>query len=370
MVSGASLARLGGDEFACAIPVNEEQYLLDAARKLTVALRDPFALDGMSIVIGASIGVSMSGPDLTSSTEALRCADVAMYEAKRLKSEVEVYQAETDMHSREQLALVDELRDAIAARALTLHYQPTLDMKTGEVRGVEALARWHHPEMGLLYPDRFIPLAERYGLMPRLTRAVLDQAVAHAARLDMEGHDLQMSVNISRYDLVDKGFGNYINALLTKYGYPAKRLTLEITETALASDFDRVEQCIQQLRARGLKISIDDFGVGYSSMSQLLGLAVDELKIDRSFVMNISSDSRSLAIVRSSVELARALGLTVVAEGIEEKGVLQTLQDIGTDVGQGYVIARPLDTDQLDIYLTAGVTDSPLLDPVPLAAAS
>jgi EAL domain-containing protein (putative c-di-GMP-specific phosphodiesterase class I) len=272
-----------------------------------------------------------------------------------------VYRSESDPNSREQLALLGDLREAIEARSLTLHYQPTLDMRTGEVRGVEALARWQHPVFGMLQPDTFIPMAERAGLMPQLTRAILDQAVTEAVRLDRTGHPLHMSVNISRYDLVDEKLPDYIDSLLKAHGFPAERLTLEITESTLGSDPDRAAQCVSELRSRGIRISIDDFGVGYSSMSQLLGLAIDELKIDKSFIIGLCDDTRAQAIVRSAIELASALDLSLVAEGIEDKAILQSLQVIGADIGQGFFIALPLASDQLDDFLAAPEQQGQLL---------
>jgi diguanylate cyclase len=355
------LARLGGDEYACACPVATEEELVSIAHEFAQTLSEPCVLDGISVRVGASIGVAVSQHADSSAGELLRSADVAMYEAKRLQSEVAVYRAESDPNSRERLALLDALRDAIDTRAFTLHYQPTLDMHSAEVRGVEALVRWQHPTLGLLQPDSFIPMAERAGLMPQLTRAILDQAIAQAAYLDRNGQHLQMSVNISRYDLVDEKLADYIEDLLARYSFPHDRLTLEITESALGGDPERAERSVQELRARGLRISVDDFGVGYSSMSQLLGLAIDELKIDKSFVLGLNSDPRAEAIVRSAIELARALDLTVVAEGIECLEVLQTLQTIGSDVGQGYVIAYPLTPKQLDEFLAQPHTAHGLL---------
>jgi EAL domain-containing protein (putative c-di-GMP-specific phosphodiesterase class I) len=308
-------------------------------------------LDGVSVTVGASIGVAVSRPDGATTGELLRCADVAMYEAKRTGPGVSAYRAAADPNSRDRLALLDALRSAIANRELVLYYQPTLDMRTAKVRGVEALVRWPHPTLGLLYPDDFIPLAERNGLMPQLTRAVLDLAVAQAARLDRSGRCLQMSVNISRYDIVDEDLPGYVDFVLAANDFPPQRLTLEITESALGGDPERAQRCVTELRARGVLISIDDFGVGYSSMSQLLELAIDELKIDKSFVIGLNSDPRAQAIVRSAIELARALGLTVVAEGIEHQDVLACLRGIGADIGQGYVIARPLTSEQLGHYL-------------------
>lgn len=345
------LARLGGDEYACAVSAETEAELIEIARELGEALTEPCALDGLSVRVGASIGVAAAPSGDTVAEELLRCADVAMYEAKRTQAQLSVYRASADPNSRERLALTNELRDAIDARAFTLYYQPTLDVRTSRVHGVEALVRWRHPTRGLLLPDEFIPLAERHGLIPQLTRAVLEQALTEAVRLDGAGQRLMMSVNISRYDLVDEDLAGYVEELLARHDYPAERLTLEITESALVDDPSRAERGVRELRRLGVRVSIDDFGVGYSSMSQLLALAIDELKIDRSFVTGHTSDARARAIVRSAVELARALQLTVVAEGIEREEELTSLRTIGADIAQGYVIARPLSSRQLDAFL-------------------
>jgi diguanylate cyclase (GGDEF)-like protein len=359
------LARIGGDEYACACPVAGEDDLVAIARDLAQALSDPCVLDGMSVRVGASIGVALSRPGAKANGELLRCADVAMYDAKRTQSGVSAYRSEADPHSRERLALIDALRDAISSRALTLYYQPTLDMRTGTISGLEALVRWQHPSLGLLYPDSFIPLAEQNGLMPQLTRALLDMAVGQAARLDRLGHRLGMSVNISRYDLVDEDLASYVDGALTLHGIPPERLTLEVTESALGGDPQRAGRCVRQLRTLGVRVSIDDFGVGYSSMSQLLGLAIDELKIDKSFTLALTSDPRAEAIVRSTIELARALSLTLVAEGIETEEVLWSLQSLGADIGQGYLIAPPLTPQQLDEYLAEPARFRRLLLPDP-----
>jgi diguanylate cyclase len=359
------LARIGGDEYACACPVSGEDALVAIARDLSKSLSDPCVLDGMSVRVGASIGVAVSIAGGKPSGELLRCADVAMYEAKRTQSGVATYRAEADPHSRERLALIDALRDALSSGALILHYQPTLEMHTATISGVEALVRWQHPSLGLLYPDRFIPLAEQNGLMPELTRSVLEMAVNEAARLDRAGHRLGMSVNISRYDLVDEGLADYVDSILALHGFPPDRLTLEVTESALGGDPERARRCVLRLRARGVRVSIDDFGVGYSSMSQLLGLTIDELKIDKSFILALTSDPRAQAIVRSTIDLARALSLTLVAEGIETEEVLLSLQSLGAEIGQGYLISRPLTSQKLDEYLAHPDRLRGLLQPGP-----
>ena len=346
------LARLGGDEYAYACAVQGKEALVKTANAMVHALVDPVVIDGVSVHVGASIGVAVAPHSEATSGELLRCADVAMYEAKRSQTGVAVYNQSTDPNSRERLALLDSLREAIEDRKFELYYQPTRDLHTGEVHGVEALVRWPHRELGLLLPEKFIPLAEQNGLMPKLTRAVLDQALAKAADLHRSGHALQLSVNISRYDLVDLSLAGYISERLEHYNVDPAKVTLEVTETAIGGDTARTRRCVHELRARGVRISIDDFGVGYSSMSQLLDLAVDELKIDRSFVLQLGTDPRSCAIVRSTVELARALELSTVAEGVGTIELLDKVVEMGVDVGQGFAISEPLDDDQLDRYLS------------------
>jgi diguanylate cyclase (GGDEF)-like protein len=361
IASRASLARLGGDEFACSRIVAGEDELMAIAAELGAVLSEPFALDGITVRVGASIGISMSPEHGSTDAELLRCADVAMYEAKHEKIDVCPYRAEHDPNSRDRLALIHELRTAIESRSLTLHYQPTLDMRSVRVRGVEALVRWHHPTRGLLYPDDFIPLAERFGLIPQLTRAVLEQAIAEAARLALAGHPLHMNINISRHDLVDETLPAYVDQLLERHGVPHTHITMEVTESALSDDPTRANRSIRELRRRGVRVSIDDFGVGYSSMSQLLELPIDELKIDKSFVLALQSDHRARAIIRATIELAHALNLTVVAEGVELAEDLRLLRRLGADIAQGYHIARPLTTDQLDEYLAQPDRDFGLL---------
>jgi diguanylate cyclase len=361
-----SIARLGGDEFASSCVVASSADLVAVAQELSESLSDPIQLDGVTVRVGASIGVSISPDHGSTHNDLLRSADVAMYDAKRTQAAICSYRADNDLNSRERLSMIQELRTAIDTRSLTLHYQPTLDLHTETVRGVEALVRWHHPTRGLLYPDEFIPLAERVGLIPSLTRAVLEQALAESSRLAGAGHPLNMSVNISRYDLIDEDLPAHIDMLLECYGIPHNRLTLEITESCLGDDPDRVDVSIQELRSRGIRISMDDFGVGYSSMSQLLALPIDELKIDKSFVLALGSDDRALAVVGSIIALGRALNVVVVAEGVEDLNTLTTLRRFGVDVAQGYLLARSLTPDQLDAFL-AQPADQIRLLPGPIA---
>lgn len=352
LAARGTLARIGGDEFACAVRVVDERGLEAIARDLALTLSDPFVLDGIAVRVVASIGVAVSSDENATAGELLRGADVAMYEAKRTQSGVSIYRATDDTNSREQMIFIASLREAIESRALSLQYQPTVNMQTGKACGVEALVRWQHPTLGLLAPLQFLPVAERAGLMQKLTRVVLHQAVAEAARLDSMGHRLQMSVNISRHDLMEDDFPTYLDRVLEWHSYPLERLTLEITESALGSEPERAGARVEELRAMGVQISIDDFGTGFSSLSQLLKLSVDEIKIDKSFIIGICDDMRAQAIVRSAIEMARALDVSVVAEGIESEAIFQALQCIGSDIGQGYFIARPLDPQPLEEFLS------------------
>jgi diguanylate cyclase len=333
------LARLGGDEFGVVIMVPDDRAAIDGAELLQRSLDEPFVVDEIGVRVGAAIGVALYPGHSRTRSGVLRSADVAMYDAKHRRTGVEMYHPSSDFQTREKLQLLEELRDAIDHRGLSLSYQPKVGLRDGTITSSEALVRWQHPTRGLMLPDEFVPLAERAGLVPGLTRAVLAQAISfHAERCPHVG----VSVNISHRDVVDDNLAEYIADLLRIYGYPAEKLTLEITETELAHDPDRASRSIANLRSAGIRISIDDFGVGYSSMARLLDLEVDEVKIDKSFVLAIDEDSRAIAIIRSTVELAAALGLQVVAEGIETARVLAQVLRAGVDVGQGYVITRPL----------------------------
>jgi diguanylate cyclase len=333
------LARLGGDEFGVVIMVPDDRAALDGAALMQRSLDDPFIVDEISVRVGAAIGVALYPDHSRTRTGVMRSADVAMYDAKQRRTGVEMYHAASDFQTREKLQLLEDLRGAIEHRGLSLYYQPKVHLNDGTITSSESLVRWQHPTRGLLLPDEFVPIAERAGLVPGLTRAVLAQAISfHAERCPHVG----VSVNISHRDVVDDNLAEYIADLLQIYHYPAEQLTLEITETELAHDPDRASRSIANLRAAGMRISIDDFGVGYSSMARLLDLAVDEVKIDKSFVLAIDDDRRAIAIIRSTVELADALGLQVVAEGIETPQVLRQIMQAGVDVGQGYLITRPL----------------------------
>ncbi len=351
------LARLGGDEFGISLPGCRHADATAVADTLLASLTDPFTLDGVAMRVSASVGVATYPEHGDDRSELLRHADVAMYQAKRRRAGQSSYDPVDDPNTVEKLALLEEFRTAVEQGQLVMHYQPTLGLRTGHIVGVEALVRWPHPTRGLLYPDTFIPLAERRGLIPPLTRAVLDLSIAEIGGMRAHDGPLQLSVNISGHDLLDDAFPERVLDICAMHRFDPSALTLEITETALIAEPARATTAIHRLRAGGVHIAVDDFGVGYSSMAQLLELAVDELKLDRSFVTGAAVDPRAHAIVRATIELTRALGLRLVAEGVEDEPTLNLLREAGCDIAQGYLIARPMPFERLTDHLTARAVD-------------
>jgi diguanylate cyclase (GGDEF)-like protein len=347
---GDVVARLGGDEFAVLLrAIDGDSGARSAAEQVREALRTPFEVAGLSLAIDVSLGLALlpassAGSDVDAYTDAetvLRQADVAMSEAKHGHAGLAVYASEHDHHSTEQLQLLGELRVAIDQRQLLLHYQPKFDLVTGEVRGVEALVRWQHPERGLVPPDSFVPTAERTGLINALTDYVLDMALGKAAHWLEHGFSVPMAVNISARSLLDAGFPDRVLAALSARRIPPASLILEITETTIMEDPAHALAALQRLHDAGVYLSIDDFGTGYSSLAYLKRLPVDEIKIDRSFISSLSVDARDRLIVASTVSLGRALGLDVVAEGVEDEQTAAVLQTLGCDLAQGFHFGRP-----------------------------
>ena len=351
----ALLARLGGDEFGISLPGVDHRAATEVAGRLLDTLADPFTLDGVAMRVSASVGVATYPEHGRDRSELLRHADVAMYHAKRRRIGQSSYDPVQDPNTVEKLALLEEFRHAVASGQLLLHYQPTLGLHTNRIVGVEALVRWPHPTRGLLYPHTFIPLAERRGLIPPLTRAVLELAMMETVDLRSGDDPLTVSVNVSAHDLLDDTFPERVLGLCAVHRFPPSALVLEITETALIAEPARALTAVQRLRAGGVHIAVDDFGIGYSSMAQLLELSVDEIKLDRSFVSGAATDPRALAIVRATVDLTRSLGLRLVAEGVETETTLSLLRDLGCDIAQGYLIARPMPVDRLRAFLTVPV---------------
>jgi len=346
-----TVARLGGDEFAVLLPdVASVTDATQVATKLVAALEQPFHVEGVDLDVEASIGVVVSGEHGTDSRLLLQRADIAMYVAKSQNLGVAIYDPAVDGHSPAKLALLGDLRRALDRGQLVLHYQPKLSISTGAVTGVEALVRWQHPERGLVSPDNFIPLAERTGLIGPLTRQVLDTALAQARAWSDAGRPLAVSVNLSARNLLDERLPAQVAELLAAHGVPAALLELEVTESAIMTEPVRARRLLQELAALGVRLSLDDFGAGYTSLGQLRSLPISELKIDRSFVLTMVEDRSNALIVQSVVDLGHNLGLTLVAEGVESASALAALAALGCDVAQGYHLSRPLPCAEFDLW--------------------
>ena len=311
-------------------------------------------LRGLPIAVEASIGYAVAPDDGTDVGDLLQRADVAMYVAKARHAGVVRYDVADDDYRAENLELIADFRRGVDAGELVLHYQPKANLADGRIVAVEALVRWNHPTRGLLYPDAFVPLVEPTQLVERLTEAVLDAALDDVQTLP-EGIDV--AVNVSARNLADTRFAERVLERLRQRGVEPERLIVEITETALLDDPAGAAEVLAQLHASGVRVSIDDFGQGNTSLAYLATLPVDELKIDRSFVADMLTNDAHSAIVRSIIELAHNLFVRVVAEGVETAEVLDSLREMRCDIAQGYVLARPLPLDVLCAWLAAkGVT--------------
>jgi diguanylate cyclase (GGDEF)-like protein len=341
-----TVARLGGDEFAILLPGTDETGAARVGQKILAALEQAFPLEGETLDIGASVGVAIAPAHATQAEQLLQRADVAMYAAKGSLAGLAVFSAEHERDGAGRLALMSDLRRAVDEGELVLYYQPQVDLRSGAVTSVEALARWMHPKRGLVGPDDFIPLAERTGLIKRLTRTVLTEAIRQARAWELAGLRMPIAVNLSMRNIHDPQLPQTIAQLLQRWDARPELLRLEMTETVLAADPERALQTMDSLRAMGVHIALDDFGIGYSSLAYLNRLPLDEIKIDRSFVIGMVDDESSATIVRATVELGHGLGYAVVAEGVENTETRQRLTALGCDAIQGFVIARPMPADQ------------------------
>jgi len=343
------LVRLGGDELGVILLDTDQQYATTVARRLMAKLQEPFTLSAVTVRISASIGIAFAPADARHAVGLLRCADLAMYRAKLVRSSVEIYNHDID-DGGNRLLLVEELRSAIESGGLLLHYQPLVDLHTGELSAVEALLRWPHPRLGLVPPLDFLPLAEEAGLMRPLTAWVLDTALQQLGTWRSDGRSLAMSVNVSSTNLLEDGFVDVVRAALRRHDIPADALILEITETTIIGDFEACKRVIAELRELGVAVSIDDFGAGFTSLAFLGSLAVSELKLDRSFITDLAATERGQdhKLVRATIDLGHALGLRVVAEGIEDSATMGLLSRAGCDLAQGYFISRPMPAQDLD----------------------
>jgi diguanylate cyclase (GGDEF)-like protein len=350
-IEGAVIARLGGDEFGVVLPAVVDQ--LDATRQLfeiRLLLEDDVVLRGLPLSIQASVGYAMTPDDGTEVDDLLQYADVAMYHAKGRHLGVARYDAVYDTYDAAQLALVAELRTAIEEGQLVLHFQPKVTTHTGAVLAVEALVRWNHPVKGLVPPDAFLPVAEQTDLIDPLTSWVLDAALRQLRSWDDDAAGLAVAVNVSARNLTRPDFADEVIAALEESGVAPERLLLEITETALVADPERAARTVAKLQRRGVRVSLDDFGRGQTSLGYLSHLALYELKIDKSFVLG-RGDPTNAAIISSVIQLGHNLGLQVVAEGVETTETFEWLRMHGCDIAQGYLFARPMPADQMAEWL-------------------
>jgi diguanylate cyclase (GGDEF)-like protein len=336
------VARLGGDEFAVLLPAGGIEAASAFAERVHATLDRPFEVGGVPLEVAASVGIALLGEHGDDADTLLQHADVAMYVAKAAHSGTALYDPEQDTNDAERLALAGELRRAIEEEQLVVHYQPKADLESGEIVGVEALVRWIHPERGFIPPDSFISLAERTGLIKPLSRFVVRTAVEQCAAWAAEGLDVHVAVNLTIPDLLDLELPDRISALLAETGVPAGKLELEVTESTILADPHRVRYVIDRLTELGVGFAIDDFGTGYSSLAYLKQLPVQTMKIDRSFVMDMLESESDAAIVRSTIDLARNLGLRIVAEGVETEAMWDALRAQGCTLAQGYLISKPL----------------------------
>jgi diguanylate cyclase (GGDEF)-like protein len=353
---GASglVTRLGGDEFAVlVVGTDDEDRLVRVGHRILRALEQPVALDGIEVEIGGSLGIAIAPRHAEDPSALLKCADVAMYDAKDSTRGLRVFEPQLDTGDPWRLTLVSELRAALNADAIQVHMQPQARTSTGETVCVEALVRWVHPEHGNIPPDEFIPVAERSGLIGPLTTRVLDASLAAVAGWHAQGHQIGVSVNLSTRSLHDADIVEEVGRLLRRHRVPPALLTLEITEGSFMADPVRAIALLHQLRELGVRLSVDDFGTGYSSLSYLTRLPVHEVKIDRSFVIGLRDDTDDAAIVRAIVDLGRHLGLQVVAEGVEDQVTWDLLAEMGCDLVQGWHLSRPMPAADLLPWLRA-----------------
>lgn len=361
-----TVARLGGDEFAVLLPADDTPGALVVARDFLQALEAPMFLEGHVVDIRASVGIAtfpQHGEDLIA---LMRHADVAMYDAKQKKTGVAVYDVANHTDNSDRLSLMGELRTAVEQNQLTLYYQPKVSIAQRERRQVEALVRWIHPQRGFVPPDEFIPYAEQTGCIQSITQWVLNEAARQSVEWSASGSPIHISVNISARDLMNPEFPEIYADILQRNRCDPARISLEITESAMLDDPARALVNLQRVRELGSRLSIDDYGTGYSSLAYMKRLPVEELKIDRSFIMAMETDASDAVIVRSTIDLAHNMGLKVVAEGVENAAIFELLRNLGCDMAQGYALSRPVPAAALLEWMQT----SPWVNATPAAAPS
>ena len=361
------VARLGGDEFAIILDTDDEIELMETAHDVLRELAKPIIVDGIEICPSGSIGVTVALASDEDGSEVLRRADVAMYQAKNSGLGAALYDAQLDGFSRSRLQLAEELRKGIADGQIEVWYQPQLDAATMQVSGLEALVRWRHPTQGLISPVSFLPAARRAGLMGPLSDAVARQAVQHLRQRMEDGIELRVAVNCAPPELLGPSFLPQLYTSIAELDIPIDLVVLEVTEDSFLADPQRTREVLLELRSHGVQVSIDDYGTGFSSLTYLRNLPVQELKIDRTLIGNIASDDRSRMIVASTIQLAHALDMRIVAEGVENASDLAALVAMGIDTVQGYHLARPMSSTQINQWVRDWTANNPSSAPVPSA---
>jgi diguanylate cyclase len=359
LADDVTVARLGGDEFALLTPTDDEVELLEVAHRVREVLLAPLRIDSLDLAIGASVGITVLTDTDTSATDLLRRADVAMYEAKEARAGALLYDTSQDGYSRQRLRRGEELRQAISSGQLVLWYQPQVDAVSRRVTAMEALVRWQHPRDGLLGPLEFLPEARRAGLMPALSDAVMRMVVADARAFMAAGYDFRVAMNCAPPELLGGQLLPRLYQTLEDAGLPGDSVLIEVTEDSFVSDPERARDALYELRAHEVQASIDDYGTGFSSLAYLRDLPVQELKIDRSFVSSLLADERTRLIVETTTQMAHAMGLRVVAEGVEDEQTASALVAMTVDVLQGYHIAAPMPTSAIGPWLRRWATQTP-----------
>jgi diguanylate cyclase (GGDEF)-like protein len=347
----ATVGRSCGDEFLILLPGADEQNTREVMVAIYHVFDLPFLIQEFPMHIEASMGIALSSTHETDFSTLLRQADIAMYVAKRKHSKYVFYQPELDPYTPRRLGLLGALGAAIAGGELVLYYQPQIDLQTGIIHSVEALIRWNHPDYGCVPPDQFIPLTEQTGLIQSFSMWVLEEAIQQCANWLQRGIQLSISINLSAYNLQEVDLPTRIARLLDRYALPARYLCVEVTESAVMTDIGQAVEILNSISAMGIRIAIDDFGIGYSSLAYLKRLPVNELKIDRLFVKQMITDRVDATIVQSTIRMARDLGLKVVAEGVEDQETADLLADYGCDCGQGYLWSRPVPSQDMELWL-------------------